>query len=417
MKNRSIILISAAAILVLLLAGCPSPFGTPSSGTNPADSDVSTATVAFDNARGAFVFTEEDGTEIPVVFDSPNGKDGPIELIDYAILGGSQSASRHSSNSNTIRCIVVGRRSDGRSGVWVIYRHGGAVVLPNEDGIEDSALMKIVEVEGSPYLGDDWVYDAKAISDDGKIIIGQLSRPGGWEYLDDNAPDPSIGVWWTIHERNGKLIISRAKPILLMSQPKESTIASRHMSRDRLRAWKDMLIEWLQAMFLTHAWNYLSEATGFVDPGDIDVPVKTGEYVVSGTDKNGTASWAWITAHGVENIIDAPIVEEQPGPFPVIGPETMTFYQNLSFRQPAQLVIETADPDGTYTDVITYGASDLPDFLTLEGDTVIAEKNAVPADPDGNSYYRSVGFFSVDAEGNKSEPHWINIEFKLWAPS
>jgi len=234
----------------------------------------------------------------------------------------------------------------------VIYRHGGVIVLPNEDGLKDSALMEMVEVNGSPWLGDDWVYDAKAISKDGLVIVGQLSRPDGWEYLTGDVPEPSIGVWWNIHYLDGVLVVSRARPVLMMNEPVDDGSNVRCSYRHRFREWLDELIEWIQAFFLDQSWNYLADATGFVSSDMVLGGIPDGSYVVAGPDKNGTFAWAWLTAGSVYNIEAE--VNNPPNP-PVIPP-----YSN---------------PNDPYIP--------LPSFSSVD----VKISYSVPADQDGDVVY------------------------------
>ena len=366
-----ILIVTAAA---LIISGCPSPVNIVSDGGQ--EPYQTTAEVSFDASRGVVVFTEEDGTETPVVVQGENGDDGPVDLIDYVVLDDGDDAGRFSGNVRRIRCIVIGRRSDGKSGVWVIYRGGGVVVLPNEDNVKDSALMEMVEVEGSPYLGDEWVYDAKAISSDGRMIIGQLSRPDGWIWLSDEAPKPSIGVFWSIYEVDDKLIISRARPILRMYEPEPDTSLSRHMWRHRNRYsdWMDRLKEMLQAFFLDISWNYLEDVDGFVPADKVEGGIPEGFYVVAGPDKYGTDAWAWLTLRSVENIVDAPVVElpKNNPPWEVTGP---TKRQYLKKGDTFNLeVSDLNDPPNVYY------APDGP--FDPDGDNVIFEVIAVSIEPD-----------------------------------
>jgi len=331
MKKWSIAIVVLLAFIAILITGCPSPF----SGVLKEDSGdqgyETTAKVVTDS-NGGLVFVEEDGSETAVMSTVDGVLDGPVELIDYAVLDDSPESGRSSSGSTRIRCVVVGRRSDGRSGVWIIYRHLGVVVPLNEKGLKDSALMELVEVNGSPWLGDDWVYDAKAVSDDGLVIIGQLSRPKGWEYLSGDVPEPSIGVWWNLYYRDSKLIVSRARPILMMNKPVLDASTTRCSYQERYRKWLDMLIEWIQAYFLDHSWNYLADATEFVLPGVVDGGITDGSYVIAGPDKYGVDAWAWITAGSVYNIEDAPVLEPPANnpPWPVTGPTERIYMTNGS---------------------------------------------------------------------------------------
>ncbi len=365
--------------MALLISGCPSPVNGIFTGSDGSQPYETTARVIVDPA-GGLVFVEEDGTETPVSAIVNGVPDGPVELIDYTVLDDSPGTGRSSSTEKLIRCVVIGRRSDGKSGIWVIYRRYGVIVVPNEDGIEDSALMELVEVNGSPWLGDDWVYDAKAISEDGLIIIGQLSRPDGWEYLTGDVPEPSIGVWWSLHYIDNKLVISRARPILLMNEPIQDTSDTRCSYRQRYREWLERLIEWIQAYFLDQAWNYLADVTEFVEYDDVEGGIPDGYYVIAGPDKHGVDAWAWITRKSVENIVDAP---DDPSvnnpPWEVTGPiarqwveQGVTFLLEVSdLSDPPNVYVSPGpfDPDGDTVSFEVIPVSIVPDHPEIPGFT------------------------------------------------
>jgi len=359
--TRSIrfIVIFAISAAALMISGCPSPFNTVSEEPvlDQPESYQTSAEVSFDSSRGVVVFTEEDGTETPVVVIKDGIEDGPVEIIDYKVLDdGGSSTGRFSSSNNRARCIVVGRRRDGRSGVWVIYRHGGVQLLLNENG--DPVLEIMVEVEGSPFLGDGWSYVAKKLEVDPDtkdgIIIGTLSRPNGWEYPElHSVDDPaSIGIFWSIHEVNGIPMVSRARPILLMNEPESKDFLSLHSGRRRRSEWRDMLREWLQTMFLNKAWNYLVDAERFVSDAEYEkegygdvIPV--GTFIVAGPGKGkyGTKAkaWAWLTYKSVENIVDVP--EDNGGgnqpPYAVSGPIGL-----INYSQNDKITLKFKDTNG-----------------------------------------------------------------------
>jgi hypothetical protein len=402
MKAYKIIIFCLFAAFALIITGCPSPVAN-SSAVSPAYETSAT----IDESR--MVFVEEDGTEIPLVTESG---DGPAEIIDFTVLDDSDSESRSSYSTSRVRCIVIGRRHDGRSGIWLIYRSRGMVVVPNEEGVEDSLLMELVEVDGNPWYGDDWVYEARAISDDGqpidengKIIIGQLRRPDGWkyeEYFGDDVPAPEIGVWWSLYLKNDKIYISRARPMLMMHEPEpENTVARHSGGRQWIRNWIELLIEWIQINVLSYAWNYMADVVDFVDPGDVTGGIPDGFYVVSGTDKYGVDSWAWLTASSMEDIVDAPGGGDPPvnnPPWPVtgvvdgIGDDPIqvdvtegTILQLIITGASGDITVPPFDPDG---DVVTFTAN-----RTEYTDSI---SPAPPAPPE----------LSIDSSGAGSISNW-----------
>lgn len=409
MKAYKKIIFGLFAASALIITGCPSPVAN-SSAVSPAYETSAT----IDESR--MVFVEEDGTEIPLVTESG---DGPAEIIDFTVLDDSDSESRSLYSASRVRCIVIGRRQDGRSGIWLIYRSRGMVVVPNEEGVEDSMLMELVEIDGNPWHGDDWVYEARAISDDGqpidengKIIIGQLRRPDGWkyeEYFGDDVPAPEIGVWWSLYIKNDRIFISRARPMLMMHEPEpENTVARHSGGRQWIRNWIEMLIEWIQINILSHAWNYMADVTDFVEPGDVTGGIPDGFHVVSGTDKYGVESWAWLTASSMEDIVKAPDTGDKITPYPVVGISSNRFYYNLSFTQSGQLLIGPSDPK--YSDVYTFHENGLPVGLVLDPQTGIVSANRFElGGPDRDVI---VEFWTMDINDRVSEPVPITLEIR-----
>jgi len=422
MKRLSIISLFILTVMALVFSGCPSPVNgvfSEDSNTQPYETR---ARVIVDSAGGV-VFVEEDGTETPVTAVVNGVPDSPVELIDFAVLDDSSDVGRSSSSRPRIRCVVIGRRSDGRSGIWVIYRRYGVIVVPNEDGIKDSALMELVEVNGSPWLGEDWVYDAKAISDDGLVIIGQLSRPEGWKYLTGDVPEPSIGVWWSLHYSDDTLMISRARPILLMNEPVQDVSNTRCSSYSWYREWLERLIEWIQAYFLDQSWNYLADASDFVSPDEVEGGIPDGFYFVAGPDKHGVDSWAWITGRSVENIVDAPVVNppENNPPWPVTGPTAVQ--EMTKDLQSFKLVVSDDsgneiddpsqyDPDG---DAVSFTAVLSRPFTGPGADPVVTISGGgifyVNWDPDLAGYFAYYTIISSDKEFQTVSDVEIQIYF------
>lgn len=355
MKALKKVLIVFPVVSVLLFAGCPSPFSQGFSG----DEYQTSATI--DTSR--MVFVEEDGSEIPLVTQTG---DGPVSVTDFVVLNDNNGSSRSVDGGRSPRCIVVGRRSNGRSAVWIIYRYGGMVVVPNEDGDEDSELLELTSSDDTPWAGSDWTYEAKAVSPDGKVIIGQLSKPE-WTYLDGEVPEPEIGVWWSVFHGDDSTYVSRARPMLMMREPVEST--ARCLDDGWRQRWVDFIIEWLQAYILSESWNYMSDVDGFVASSDVEGGIPEDYYVVSGKDRSGDSSRAWLTALSMENIEAAPDdTPTVPGtdpnepPWPITGPGTgddTAAY--IPFSNSTGIQLEITGDTGVITD---------PAFFDPDGDDV-----------------------------------------------
>jgi hypothetical protein len=189
------------------------------------------------------------------------------------------------------------------------------------------------------------------------------------------------------------------------------------MQRNRYRysEWLERLEELLQSFFLDISWNYLSDAQGFVPADDVEGGIPEGFYVVAGLDKYSTDAWAWLTLKSVENIVDAPVVNNPP--WPVTGPtgtnemtDESTIYLEITDNY-GKVISGSGpfDPDG---DIVTFEAildTDKSDIVPV--DVVISV--SISSDglfkinwtPDGNQYdlyydiYSSDGEFTTKSEG------------------
>ena len=369
--NKKVLFGLMVTAVVLILTGCPSPF------TDLSDSGAYKSTATIDTQR--MVFIEEDGTETPLL---PPEDGGPEDIVDFAVLDDS-TGSRNADDGTRVRVIILGRRH-GRTAVWVMYRYGGMIVLPNEDG-DEGELMELVEAES--WGLDGWEYDARALSSDGKVIIGQFVRPDGWEFSEElgDVPDPKIAVWWNLYEKEweqggetvSKLVVSRARPMILMEEPTvDESFARCAGSQSRWnREWLERLfrylVERIASGILDASWNFMADVDGFVDAADVEGGVPDGFYVAEGVDRNGTASWAWFTTSSMEDILEAPDDPSDPpngdnhAPWPISGPSAKVEYQIGDV-----ISLEVTDDQGN---IIT----DFENFDPDAGDSVSFEAEVV----------------------------------------
>ncbi|MFP4420893.1 MAG: hypothetical protein ACLFRG_10165 [Desulfococcaceae bacterium] len=98
--------------------------------------------------------------------------------------------------------IAVGQRMDGKPGAWAIQRDG-KVANPRKTGAGDRT-SNIGGIRQAPM--EHWTYEAKAVSSDGKIIVGTATAESGFEYRPGKSPNcpveagTSIGVFWQVSE-------------------------------------------------------------------------------------------------------------------------------------------------------------------------------------------------------------------------
>ncbi|MDT8299392.1 MAG: hypothetical protein RQ801_13890, partial [Spirochaetaceae bacterium] len=193
--------IIAVATVVLLLSGCPSPL----SYSGGSDEEAPAATVSVDPLRGVAVLTDEDGFETVI----GSAEDGEIvncvEVTDYIIVD-EAGAGRYARSGRHLRAVVLGVRSDGRPGVWMIYS-GGIVVVPEGDsGDVTSELLEAASEgasEGDGFRWDDgWTYEAAAISGDFRVIVGTAKNPDALWIADQLGTIPQVVVWWNLYEKD-----------------------------------------------------------------------------------------------------------------------------------------------------------------------------------------------------------------------
>ena len=356
--------IIAALTVVLLLSGCPSPL----SYTGGSDDVTPSATVSVDPLRGVAVLTEEDGSET-VIGSAENGEFvNCIEVTDYIIVDES-GAGRYARSGRHLRAVVLGVRSDGRPGVWMVYS-GGIVVVPEGDSGDVTSELLEAASEGDGFRWDDgWSYDAAAISDDFRVIVGTAKNPDALWIADQLGTIPQVVVWWNLYEKDdGRFFLSRARAVAEYPEWNLDEVKSNRHRDIRMRhiiRWLRWLFDRLGLWFFAWADDFLGDLAGEDVLGDLK-PVETvgdGTYGIFGYDKEGDFARASITQRMVLDIekTDPPIdPNENLPPWPVTGPTTLFGYVKVYETQP-------------WIQLEVGGSTDPADFDPDDGDTVTFE--------------------------------------------
>ncbi len=326
MKNRLFLPVYflSLLLLLLLLAGCPSPLTN-----NPSSNNYPEPSISVDPARGLAVLTEADGRETVISSTEDGGIVGCTTVIDYVVYD-TDDTSRHTYGRSGPRAVILGTRTDGRPGVWIVYP-GGIVVVPEGDGSDPTSELLEVVSEADGFRWDDgWDYEALALSDDGRIIVGVAENPEAYWLADYLNSTPKVAVWWNLYDKGGeRFFLSRARVVAEypewdfdeIQSDSRRTQRSRHFYR-----WIRRFMSRFGLWFFVWADDYLGDLASDEDLGDADLVESLGDgtYRIYGYNKDGDFAQAVITTRSVLNIekTDPPggVTGDNLPPWAVVGP-------------------------------------------------------------------------------------------------
>ena len=385
--KKSILIILVLFISVLI--SCNNGMG---SDAVSSSSDTPVAMVVADSSKGV-VFIDEDGFET-VVKTEENGEEIICkDIIDYVLIDDENTASKKAVNTaGRKRAIVLGYRSDGCPGLWIVYSGGVVRPVVNSEDIETSELLALAEARQPLFKHFGWEYNALDMAVNGSeiIIAGYAENKDGipWWGID---PGTTIGLYWSVVEDDeGYYHISRAKVVGYRDNTWWKTLRDK-MKEDGYRyRWR-----WLRRLrFFFFGWydRYMTMTES------VEVGENPGEYIIKGTDDEGEAALATVTAWKVLSIEKAP--DEPAGP-----PNQIT--------GPSMVTIEKA-----------FSSSEIP--LLIEGDAVdglVYKYNILPVGPDSSiSLPSEISLDRVSDEGiivitynSAYAGEYISIEF--WTDS
>jgi hypothetical protein len=319
MKIKSILL----CIIVpcsLLLISCPLP-NVSTSGI-PGIGQVSNPdfTVETDSARGLAVFVDAGGTRIDIEGTEEDGTVvACVEAIGVVELSeGDQPAAKSLGGRGP--ALVIGRRADGRPGLWIV-RPDNTVECPlsEENGTRISCLPESDERFGTFRGPFGWVYHVQGVSEDGKLIAGYAENPKGFSHGRWKIEaGTTIGVYWRVwkHSSRPHYVVSRAR-IIGTYDASNLPVPDRRGHHDKgaghWRGWLRHGLDELKLFLLDSFTSYLI----MVDKNGVTSGKMQGAYEIMGIDQDGQPAIATIDSAGaivIEQVKTGPAGSDlQPG--------------------------------------------------------------------------------------------------------
>ena len=307
MKIKWIILI--LAVIAFLFISCSLPVGPTElypAADQPPENETALS-IETDTDRGQGVYINEKGLRIDIksVDDSSGELVKCVEAIDLAIIESPEPSDNIDSGNTQVKAIVVGKREDGRPGIWEIHSDDTIHSPWNEAAGARTCLLP-ESFERQEGLRDrfGWTYQVTDISEDGKIAVGYAVnergfRLGRWT-IDSGT---TVGVYWRLWQPpNGYAFgVRRARVIGIPKAPQHNHHNNRWLDNliNRLRR----ILSRLRLFFLHWFESYLIMADSVTHDAGRDV------YLVSGKDQDGMKAVATIDLTGVIAIEQ----DEEPG--------------------------------------------------------------------------------------------------------
>ena len=292
-------------LLISVLISCNNGMGADI--TEDPD-QTSGALVVTDPSKGV-VFVDEAGDE--TVIKSVEGDEEIVckSLIDYALFDEtSESVSKSSvKRFGRRRAVILGYRSDGCPGLWIVYSGGIVKPVVNSEDVETSELLEMAESRQPLFKHFGWSYKAldMVVNDNEIIIAGYAENEEGISWLGID-PGTTIGLYWAvIEDDDGYYHISRARVVGYRDNEWWKRYRNElNKPGHRLR------FRWLHSLrlFFFGWYDRYLVMTESVETGE-----NPGEYLIKGTDDEGTASIAAVTVRKVLSIEEAP---DDPDPDP-----------------------------------------------------------------------------------------------------
>ncbi len=301
-----------AILLIAVFISCNNSMGPDVSVSSDSSEE---AYLVTDSSRGV-VFVDETGVET-VVKSVEDGETVVCKnVIDYVLLNEEESISKSSvKTTGRKRAVILGYRNDGCPGLWIVYSGGIVKPVVNSEDIETSELLEMAEARQPLFKQFGWSYKALDMVVNGNeiVIAGYAENEDGISWLGID-PGTTIGIYWSVIEDiDGYYHISRA----MVVGYRDNDWWKRYREEIRKPGYRHRF-RWLHSLRLFFfGWydRYLT-MTESVEPGD-----NPGEYIINGTDDEGTASVAVVTVKKVLSIEAAP---DDPGTNPS-DPVSMVF--------------------------------------------------------------------------------------------
>jgi hypothetical protein len=203
--------------------------------------------------------------------------------------------------------LVLGKRSDGKPGIWVVNPGKKIETVISEETGKLSSCLPESDEKGGCFRGKfGWSYTIMGASEDGKIIIGYAKTEKGFSWHGQSVdPGTTVGVYWRVSKyRDGKHhMVSRARIIGIFDPSALTAQDKKH------RHWYG----WLQRPSLEHLkWFLLDSLTSYlimVEKDGVSYDKALQLYLVRGTDQDDRPAIASIGERGVVAI--EPVASEE----------------------------------------------------------------------------------------------------------
>ena len=264
--------------------------GEPAGEEPPAEppSEPGEMTVLNDDVRNQAVFVSENNE----YFDIISTEDGGVSVsCVYAI----DLVALVDPANTGVKALVLGYRDDGKAGLWEI--HSDNTVHPLSDTDEGQNTSRLPESHERDYamarlFG--WEYYPKAMSDDGRIVVGYAENVDGYSHgrwtID---PGTTVGIYWVLGPVEDGRVTWASRARIIGAPLSIDDTWSRW--RRRVAHFIRFILGSLRFFFLDYFDNYLTYA-------DNITTVQPGEYTVIGPDKEGVESIATLGWWFVQSI-------------------------------------------------------------------------------------------------------------------
>ncbi len=393
-------------LLISVLISCNNGMGADSS----ADSADSSAQVVTDSSKGV-VFIDEEGSETVVKTEEDGEEIICKEVIDYVVLNNDEPLSKSSVKAiGRKRAIILGYRSDGCPGLWIVYSGGIVKPVVNSEDIETSELLEMVEGRQPFFKHFGWTYNAVDMAVNGNeiVIAGYAENKEGWWMIE---PGTTVGVYWSVYEDSeGYYHISRAKVVGYRDNDWWRNLKKEMKKHGYRYRWR-----WLRSLRLFFfGWydRYLTMTES------VEVGENPGEYLIKGTDDEGEAAVATVTRWKVLGIEKAPEAPDNNPPYPVTGDKRSPFVSEVitpmyvagnSNPQYYYLYVKQVDgkDDPDDGDIVTFDSDTLPSYMELDKETGVVTITGAPITT------QVIKFWTVDNHGADSSEESLEVTFRF----
>jgi len=358
--------------------------------------------VETDPVRNRAVYVSENGVRTDIESVEPDGTvvtcvdaEG-IVVADSEVAADPMSRKASFAPASLVKAIVIGMRSDGNPGIWIILKNGTILPAENEfDGKKTSRLPESDDRDGILRGPFGWRYFITGISEDGGMVVGYAKNEKGFHNGKVTVdPGTTIGVYWKVTKKpkHPYVSVGRARVIGVLDPAK-------------LPQWNGRWSRWigwivrnprsqLQLFFAGYYDTYLVMA----DSVSFD-PAKE-LYSVPGTDQDGQKAVATIDTQNRISITPVTVPTDLPD-LTVTTIQVPSAAQSTTTQWTLGATVKNAGIGPAGASSIEYRLS--PDATLDASDTLIGS-HAVPALAAGESITDTWSTsYSIPAAGT----YWI----------